>query len=115
MLYVDTGILVAALTREPATGRMQAWLADQAAGMLAISEWVLAVFTALVEASFQVLPVSGQDFRAAARLADQHATGLRAGDALHLAVASRHGARVRTLERGLAAAAEALGVSVARV
>ena len=140
MLYVDTSILVAALTREPATGRMQAWLADQAAGMLAISEWVLtefsaamsvkvrtgqlaapdraealAVFTGLVEASFQVLPVSGQDFRAAARLADQHATGLRAGDALHLAVASRHGARVRTLDRGLAAAAEALGVSVALV
>ncbi|MGB5096270.1 MAG: type II toxin-antitoxin system VapC family toxin, partial [Porticoccaceae bacterium] len=45
MLYVDTSILVAALTREPATGRMQAWLADQAAGVLAISEWVLTEFS----------------------------------------------------------------------
>ena len=55
------------------------------------------------------------DAAAAARLADQHATGLRAGDSLHLAVASRRGARMRTLDRRLAAAAEALGVSVALV
>ena len=136
MFYVDTSVLVAALTREPATLRMQDWMARQPAAALAVSDWVLtefsaalsikvrsgqlpaahraealAVFTTMMEASFRLLPVTGEDFRAAARLADQHATGLRAGDALHLAVASRRGARVRTLDQGLAAAAEVLGVS----
>jgi len=44
-------------------------------------------------------------------LADQYTTGLRAGDALHLAVAYNHGARVRTLDQTLVTAAGALGVS----
>lgn len=40
-------------------------------------------------------------------------TGLRAGDALHLAIAGNHGTRIRTLDHRLATAAEALGVSAA--
>jgi len=57
-----------------------------------------------------VLPVTGSQFRAAARFADQHALGLRAGDALHLAVASEHGATVHTLDQRLADAGPVLGV-----
>lgn len=136
MLYVDTSVLVAAMTNEPRTGEMQAWLAGQAAGQLAVSDWVMtefsaalsvklrtgqlesahradamAVFAELVEASFEVLPVSSLDFRTAGRFADQYKTGLRAGDALHLAVAYNHGARVRTLDQTLVTAAGALGAS----
>lgn len=136
MLYIDTSVLVAALTREPRTSDIQDWLAAQPAGQLAVSDWVLtefssalsvkvrmgqlsppdraevlAVFAELVEGSFEVLPVSRLDFRTAARFADQYATGLRAGDALHLAVARNHGTRIRALDRRLVAAAEALGVS----
>ncbi len=40
MRYLDTSLLVAALTREPRTGAMQAWLASQPADTLCISEWV---------------------------------------------------------------------------
>jgi predicted nucleic acid-binding protein len=136
VLYIDTSVLVTALTCEPRTPEIQDWLAAQPAGQLAVSDWVLtefssalsvkvrmgqlsppdraevlAVFAELVEGSFEVLPVSRLDFRTAASFADQHASGLRAGDALHLAVARNHGTRIRALDRRLVAAAEALGVS----
>jgi predicted nucleic acid-binding protein len=138
VLYVDTSVLVAALTQEPRTPEIQEWLAAQPAGQLAVSDWVLtefsaalsvklrtghlgltdraealAVFAELIEASFHVLPISRLEFLTAARFADQHATGLRAGDALHLAVAANHGARIRALDHSLVAAAESLGVSAA--
>jgi hypothetical protein len=71
----------------------------------------LAMFNKLVSESFTVLPVTGSHFRAAARFVDQHMLGLRAGDALHLATASEHGATMHTLDRRLAAAGPALGVS----
>jgi predicted nucleic acid-binding protein len=60
--------------------------------------------------SFTVLPVTGGHFRTAAKLADQHALGLRTGDALHLATASEHSATVYTLDRRLAEAGPARGV-----
>lgn len=135
MLYIDTSVFVAALTNEIRTGSVQAWLADQISGELLVSEWVstefssalsvklrmghledvhradaLAAYTALVAASFGVLPPLPSDFRLAAHFADRHVLGIRAGDALHLAVASRVGAAVCTLDQRLAAAGPALGV-----
>jgi predicted nucleic acid-binding protein len=44
-------------------------------------------------------------------VADWPALGLRAGDALHLAIASQHGATVYTLDQRIAEAGPALGVS----
>lgn len=41
MFYVDTSVLVAALTRESRTAEAQDWLATQPAGQLAVSDWVL--------------------------------------------------------------------------
>jgi uncharacterized protein len=134
-LYVDTSLLVAALTNEAETGRAQAWLGAQVAGDLAISEWVttefssalsvklrsglieapyraevLATFARLSADSLAVLPISASQFRTAARFADQFALGLRAGDALHLAVCADHGVTLCTLDRRLGAAGPALGV-----
>lgn len=70
----------------------------------------LAMFNKLAAESFTVLGVTRGQFRAAAKFADQHALGLRAGDALHLAAASEHRATVHTLDQRLAGAGPELGV-----
>ena len=135
MLYVDTSVLVSALTREADTNRSQAWLAEQQPSELTISDWTvtefasalslksragglgadhcaaaLAAFTRLSAESLQVLAVARENFRAAARYAAQSQLNLRAGDALHLAICSSHGAQLCTLDRRMAHAALQVGV-----
>ena len=135
-LYLDTSVLVAALTNEEETTRMQNWLGAQAPEDLSISDWVvtefssalsiklrmgqitvtdransLAMFTRLRTESFGVMPVTSQNFRTAARFSDQYALGLRAGDALHLAVCADHGATLCTLDRRLAEAGPQVGLA----
>ena len=136
MLYIDTSLLVCALTNEANTERVHAWLRQQEMAELTISDWVvtefssalsiklrtgqlepehrataLAAFTRLTAQTFLVLPVERTSFRTAARFADQHGANLRAGDALHLAVCAEHGATMCTLDRRLAEAAPGFGVA----
>jgi predicted nucleic acid-binding protein len=71
---------------------------------------VLAMFTRLTTDSLTILPVSRFQFRAAARFADHHALGLRAGDVLHLATCADHGATLSTFDRRLSDAGLVLGI-----
>ena len=135
-LYLDTSVLICALTNEADTVKTQAWLAAQDADECVVSDWVvtefsaalsiklrtgqiglpdraaaLATFTRLATESFLTLPVEPAQFRTAARLADQHTLGLRAGDSLHLAICADHGATLCTLDRRLAEAGPTLGIA----
>lgn len=135
--YLDTSVIVSAVADEPASPRVRRWLGEAEAGGLHVSWWSLTEFTSalslkvrigrfsleqraeasaawqkLRETSLSMLPVTPAHFETAARFADHHELGLRAGDALHLAVASASGHRLVTLDATLAKAAPALGVSV---
>lgn len=137
MIYCDTSLVVAGLSSEPMTELVQIWLADQEADSLCISPWVVTEFSSAVSlkvrrgdldpagkaqmlSSWQqvqqdhlvLVPVPDQAFALAARFCDRDDLGLRAGDALHLAVASLGGHRLATLDKQLAAAALAVGVAV---
>jgi hypothetical protein len=134
-LYLDTSVLVAALTKEAKSSSVQKWLQEQSAETIAVSDWVvtefssalsikvrsrqikpanradaLAAFSRIIDESFTILPVETLQFRTAARLADQYQLGLRAGDALHLAVCADHGATLCTLDRSLSEAGPGVGV-----
>ena len=140
MHYVDTSLIVALVTTEPGTAPAQKWLSAQPMGEVAISDWTIAEtssalsiklrtgqvtverratamagFNQLLTDVFIVLEVTSSHFRTAARFADQHALGLRAADALHLAIAAESGSSLATLDHRLAAAAPELGVPVTRL
>ena len=70
----------------------------------------LALFNQMVAESFTVLAVIAGHFRVAAKFVDHHGFDLRAGDALHLAVAAEYGATYCTLDLRLAGAGPDLGV-----
>ncbi len=134
--YVDTSVLVAALTREEATEHAQLALAKANPDELCISAWVvtefssalsiklrggqidlptrnrvLAGFARLVANFFDILQVELAAFMTAARFTDRHELNLRAGDALHIAVAMQHGATILSFDRRLVEAGTALGAA----
>ena len=67
----------------------------------------------MIADSFSVLLPTEADYGLAKRFVGQSAAGLRAPDALHLAIAANHMANaVYTLDKGLLAAGIALGLPV---
>ena len=136
MRYVDTSILIAYLTPEAGSAAAKAFMLS-AGEPLAISSWselellsalgvklrtkqltdaqakdVIDVYVRLISPQFRRLAVLDADHRNAAVLLSGWQTTLRAGDALHLAIAAGHSATVFTLDRGMAVAGGILGIPV---
>jgi uncharacterized protein len=118
MIFLDTSIVLPIFIDEPASNVVRAWFSTVPPEELAISEWTATEFASAVgitlrsrrineevardaferfrqlsDQSLQVLIPERMDFSLASRFLERFELGLRAGDALHLAIAFNHGAR----------------------
>lgn len=134
MIYLDTSVLGAVFFREAGSADFVAWLERRRKQGLTISAWTLtemasvggikqrtgavdagirqqalANFQRFASAHLGLIEIDPADFRAAAVFIDMP-LNLRAGDALHLAVARRIGARLVSLDRRMCECAHAVGV-----
>jgi uncharacterized protein len=137
MIYLDTSVAVSLLVSEPKTANVKTWFVALS-GIAVSSDWLISEFSSaiaikqrarelsesdarsirkefrnLMEGGLRILPVSRTAFHKAAELSIQHKNGLRAGDALHLAVALEIGAKsIATLDSVMAVNAERLKIRV---
>jgi predicted nucleic acid-binding protein len=140
MIYIDTSALVPVFIREPKSEAVIGWL-ESSGERLAISEWSLVEFasaaaikvrtgqaapnlakqaTARVREFAQkhcTVAVPGrEEFRRAAELAGDDTLKLRAGDALHLAIAASLSAQgILCLDDAVIESAKSLGMNVVMV
>jgi len=135
--YVDASVIVALLTPELHSDRAEIWFNANADDSPSISAWVITEVSSALSikvrtgaltpeqrasvlagwqhmraANLTMLGVTEDQFETAARFADRYDLKLRAGDALHLAIAAKAGCTLVTLDQIMAAAAPALGVPV---
>lgn len=134
-IYVDTSVWVALLANEPDGPALQDWLETETAP-LCTAQWtlvevssalsikvrraelsaaqahnLLARFTDLLASSVTSIPVAAQDYDRAAQLCSRSESGLRSGDALHVAIATRVGAgQMKTLDKVMAQNASHMGM-----
>ena len=136
MRYFDTSFLVPLILPEATSDPITGFFEDLPADDLAVSHWTRVEFASLlarevrmrnldtvagyaassrfesmVEESFVVLLPNRDDFDQARDWLNQFETGLRAGDALHLAIARNRGAHaIYSLDKVMIAAGKALGL-----
>ena len=133
MYYFDTSFVAPLFLPEQHSKRIEDFVREVPAGNLAVSHWVrvefasllgrrvrmkelrktqalgaMDVFEQLLTQSFHVIMPSIADFDDAAHLLHKFDTGLRSGDALHLAIAKNHDVEMfYTLDKVLVKAATA--------
>jgi predicted nucleic acid-binding protein len=138
MVYLDTSFVAPLVIAEDASDAVEAFVLKVKPGELATSMWTRVELASLVarklrmgqlsgsEAqavrrefdrilgeSFEILLPAAADFAAAAKYLEIPKSGLRAGDALHLAVAANRGARkILTLDKGFVRAGNILKLPV---
>jgi uncharacterized protein len=128
---------VASLARERHTDAALAWFKRQPPGSLAISPWVVTevagalsqksrareideshrlvlrrTWDALITSSLGPIAIEDRHFTRATEFLDQPGINLRAGDALHLAIAAENRLAIATLDRRMGDAALLLGIDV---
>jgi uncharacterized protein len=138
VLYFDTSFLVPLILPEANSDKIAAFVRRLPAEEFTVSHWTRvefssliarevrmggldvqaatradARFEAMVDESFSVLLPTADDFALAKRYLGRFETGLRAGDALHLAVANNHRAAViYSLDKTLLKAGKILDLPV---
>jgi len=140
MFYLDTSFLVAAFSFEKRSVEARSWLDRTAPEELFISSWVETEFSSalslkvrtgqisvderslvlpnwrlFVADTVAVIAVDVRDFDTATQMVSHYQNGLRASDALHIAIAQGAGCTLVTLDKRMADAAIELGVPVAEV
>jgi predicted nucleic acid-binding protein len=123
MIYLDTSVLIAAHIPEVNSERALTWLEANAEQAKSIGGWTITEFASALSRkvrtdkltreererarnafasisadAFTMFDVHPEDFYAAASMVERDESGLRASDALHLAVAVRIGARLGTFD-----------------
>lgn len=139
MIYVDTSLLVSLHVTEPHSVQALKWFASHAQETFCYSDWSDLEFASALSRkmrmrklesyersraeqafadskaeAFQHVAMTSEHFRIATSMVAQHQTGLRSGDALHLAIAQGYGATIATLDDIMALAAAQFGVPVER-
>jgi predicted nucleic acid-binding protein len=140
MRYFDTSFLAPLILEEATSTKIEALFAKLPVGELYVSHWTrvefasliarevrmggfaesdallaIAQFDELVTDSFQIVTPGVADYELAKATIQHFATKLRAGDALHLAIASNHGAQTfYTLDEGLLNAARLMKIRASR-
>ena len=137
--YFDASVIVSLFVQDAHTSRVNRWLAERRPAVL-LSSWSAAEFSSALafrrrlggltavereqaEARFdqwlsagvQWTEATPADFDRARRMLRLDEVILRTPDALHLAIASRTGAELATLDVRLAEACATLGVAVAAI
>lgn len=136
MLYFDTSFLAPLFKAEVHSLEVEKFVAGKTPGQMAISHWThvefasvlgknvrigsmttaqanvaAAIFATFVRRGCTVLDVTSRDFDVARRFLTDHSTGLRSGDALHLAIASNNAvSSIYSLDRTMVAAGRSLGL-----
>lgn len=138
-VYLDTSVVIALFLPDPLSDRASAALSAQRA-TLAVSDYVdlefsaatrrlarsrsvtprsareaVAEFDAWRTAHCEHLAVQDYDLSAAIALVRREDLALRGGDALHVAIAGRLGARLLTFDKKLASSARRAGLTVVSV
>jgi len=137
MIYIDTSALVPAFIREPKSEAVLAWLETSGEGLV-VSEWSITEFSsaaaikvrtggiaaatakqargrflAFAQDHCSIAVPQRAEFRRAAELAGDANLKLRAGDALHLAIAEASKVQgILCLDETMGAGANAIGLNV---
>ncbi|MDM8547036.1 type II toxin-antitoxin system VapC family toxin [Candidatus Venteria ishoeyi] len=138
MFYIDTSFIAPLFINEATSDKVAAALALIPPEQLALSLWtktefysltarrvrmrelephmakqLLIAFEQLLKESCRLLVPGASDFHLAAQFIQDFESGLRAGDALHLAIMQNHACETLfTLDKGMAEAAKKLGLLV---
>ena len=139
MIYLDTSFIAPLVIAEDGSATVEAMVLKVKPGELATSAWTQIELASLVarklrmgelsvaeaeavrhelrtilNESFRLLIPAAADFAVAIRFLEMPRTGLRAGDALHLAIAANHSAKkIWSLDQGFIKAGKQLKLPVA--